>query len=85
MTPVEYVEKVPTFTAAKWDGSDEVADWIVSVMPGATRSGEEIVFRDSLDRTVPLDRDVWVVLNPDFGVANVVSDETFTAKYEPAQ
>ncbi len=85
MTPAGYVEKVPTFTAVKWDGSQESADWILSVMPGSTRSGEEIVFRDSLDREQPLDRDVWVVLNPTFGVANVVSDETFTAKYEPAQ
>lgn len=85
MTPGSYTRRPPTVTAVQWDGSDEAAAWIVSVFPGATRDGDRLVVRDSLDREMPLDADVWVVQDTVTGIVNLLDGDTFTAAYEQAE
>lgn len=83
MTPATYVEKVQTFIAAQWDGSDESAGWILSVMPGATREDDTISVRDSMDRQQELPPDTWVVQLAD-GSARVYDEATFGRQFQPA-
>lgn len=61
MTPTRYVEKVPTFTAAQWDGSDEARDWITLIYADAAQLVDEDIVIAGPVHTVPLERGTWIV------------------------
>ncbi len=82
MTPTEYIEKQPTYTAVQWDTSTESADWIVATMQGAQKAGDDLMVRDAMDRDTPLAPGSWVVLDEASGVVSSMGAEEFEARFE---
>ena len=80
--PAIYVERVRTYTAVQWDGSDEAATWIVANYEGATKDGDLLVVRDSMDRETPVDPDTWIVRNDATGAVSTYEPDDFAARYQ---
>lgn len=83
MTPAGYVEKIPTYTAARWDGSEESAAWIMGVYGArATRQGEDILIEGPV-HTDTLPQGMWVAIDDRVpAVPAVLTDEEFTRIYQ---
>jgi hypothetical protein len=81
VTPASYVLKVPTFTAAQWDGSDDAATFIVMAYAGgARRQDEDMIIAGAVhDSTLPPGS--WVVMEEGILTPSVMTDDWFTAHY----
>jgi hypothetical protein len=81
MTPAQYVEKIPIYTAVQWDGTDEARDAIVAAYAGqAHAQDDQIVLTGPVHDDV-IERDVWVLWGDSFSPAQV-TDATFQTKYQ---
>lgn len=85
MTPAEYVEKPPAFTAVEWDGTQESANWITQYFPGATYNGESLTVRDAMDRDTALEFGAWIVRNDSTTAVFQISGDEFTHLFAPAE
>jgi hypothetical protein len=81
VTPGAYVARLPTYTAAQWDGSDEASAFIVSAYAGtARRQDADIVIAGAVhDSTLP--QGSWVVVEDGQFTPTVMTDDWFTAHY----
>ncbi len=85
MTPSEYVERVPTFTAVQWDGADESAVWILEQSyAGSKRLGDDLIVLDAMDRETTLPRGTWVVRDESTGGTTQVEDADFAQRFRTA-
>ncbi len=80
--PAVFVERVATFTAVQWDGSEDSAAWIVANVEGASQDGDQMIVRDSMDREEPIEAQFWVVKNDTTGDVVTIDPDTFAARYQ---
>lgn len=82
MTPATYVDKVPTYTACQWDGSEESAQWILGVYGAqASRTDDRIVIEGAV-RPETLETGSWVIVGDNVVVPLNLSDEDFRHNYQ---
>lgn len=87
MTPTAFVDRIPTFTAAQWDGSEESATFILDAFGAKARKDEQggiVVAGVTGDFT--LDPGTWVMTNdsaPAGAAPMMVSDVVFAQSYVP--
>lgn len=84
MTPATYVEKVPTFTAVQWDGTEESAGWVLEHAPGSEYDDGVLTVRDALDRRQVVPQGTWIVREDATGGVTRGDDAAFRARFKAA-